>query len=109
MKPSTVLTKAKKLIEKGWCRETAAKNASGEAVDPLDKSACRWCAMGALERVRGYDGAITISPEDRYLSAACGVSSHPWSYISFNEDQTSKRPVLAAFDRAIKLAKSEGQ
>lgn len=109
MKPSTVLTKAKKLIEKGWCRGPAAKNARGEAVDPLDESACRWCMSGALDRALGYDRVLVVSAEDRYLSAACGVSSNPWSYITFNEAQTSKRPVLRAFDRAIKLAKSEGK
>ena len=101
MKPSTVLTKAKKLIEKGWCKGPMAKNARGEAVGPRSKAACQWCSFGAILAV-DY-GVGRLGAED-YLSRACGRS-----FILFNESQTSKRPVLRAFDRAIALAKSEGK
>lgn len=103
MKPSTVLKKARKLIERGWCKGPSAMNAAGEAVSPDSRSACRWCIYGALVRV-GKSAAVDGYVDD-YLTRAIGTNT----WFEFNETRRSKRPVLRAFDRAIKLAEKEGQ
>lgn len=101
MKPSTILKKARKLVERGWCRGVAAIDKSGAGVPPRSKSACRWCVSGAIQ-VYDRDEGFTICLD--FLARAVGSN-----IICFNDEQTNKRPVLRAFDRAIKLAISEGQ
>lgn len=101
MKPSTILKRARKLIEKGWCRGVAAVTKSGTPVLPRSKHACRWCVSGAIQvydRDDGFNACIN------YLSSAVGSN-----IICFNDEQTNKKPVLRAFDRAIALALKEGQ
>ena len=90
MKPSVVLTKAKKLIEKGWCRGVIAKNVNGKNY---------YSADGAIEKAG--------PPEKAEIYFRQAIERH--SIVLWNDHQTSKRPVLRAFDRAIKLAKSEGK
>lgn len=43
--------KAYELIERGWCREALARDTSGKHVGTNSKSACAWCAVGAIDRV----------------------------------------------------------
>lgn len=103
MKPSTILKRAKKLVERGWCKGALARDADGKRVHPFDKSARHWCAEGALQRAaeddcRGRGVALC------YLDRAAGGCDVGW----FNDRQRTRRPVLAAFDRAVELAIKEG-
>jgi hypothetical protein len=49
IKPSVILEQARVLVEKGWCQEFAAKNANGDSVAAISKSAVRFCPAGAIE------------------------------------------------------------
>lgn len=58
MKTSEILTSARATIadESRWTTEYLAVNAAGVEVEPTDDTACRWCAVGALDTV-GTRGA----------------------------------------------------
>src|SRR5271169_4952575 len=51
-KPLTrpIIERARALIadEDHWCRAALAKDVDGRQVDPTDKTARRWCAVGAI-------------------------------------------------------------
>ena len=49
VKPIDILVKAKEYLEQGWCQGDLAQDELGRAVDPLEPSACQWCAGGAIE------------------------------------------------------------
>jgi hypothetical protein len=52
MKTSTVLKRAKKLLEtKGWTQRTKAVDKHGAVVSPASRKATRFGALGAVERV----------------------------------------------------------
>ena len=92
MKPSTVLRKARKLIERGWCRWT--KKRRYRINGPM-----HYCSIGAIEAVGGNKQHKELLR--RVLG--CGI-------IAFNDDLDRRKPqVLRAFDRAIKLAEQEGR
>ena len=48
MKPSTVLKKARKLIERGWTKDALARDKNGGAHDYDYPTAVSWCAIGAI-------------------------------------------------------------
>jgi hypothetical protein len=54
-----MLTLAHAFIREGWCQGTVARDASDRPVAPESPFACRWSAVGALERV-------WAGHEDRY-------------------------------------------
>lgn len=92
MKPSTVLKKARKLIERGWCRYTKSRRFRVDG--PM-----HYCAIGAIEKAGGNTEHRDI------LRQAIGSG-----IVRFNDsDGRKKADVLRAFDRAIKLAVSEGK
>lgn len=45
--------RAARLVERGWCKGTAAVDSDGEAVRPNSRRAVRWCAFGAIAAHRG--------------------------------------------------------
>lgn len=46
-----------------WCQHDYAKSADGAPAEPLSASACRWCPVGAIERIYGTaNGAGVNSP-----------------------------------------------
>ena len=45
----TILERAAVLIERGWTQGHSARNSRGEAVEPTSRTACQWCAVGAIE------------------------------------------------------------
>ena len=46
----SVLERATQLLRKGWCQRVGARDAGGEQIDCLSKSAVQWCAVGAVEK-----------------------------------------------------------
>jgi hypothetical protein len=103
MKPSTILKRAKKLIERGWCKHTFATDADGKHVNPLGESARHWCVEGALLRIVNDDGALWDAAF-HYLGRSTGGRG----VAEFNDQQETSASVLEVFDRAIKLAIKEG-
>ena len=88
-----VLTEARRLIvEEGWTRGQMEKNG-------------RYCAVGAVLFAKRDDPkAPRVYP---LIYEAIGRTSEA-ELVGWNDAQPSKKPVVAAFDRAILLAKERG-
>jgi hypothetical protein len=106
-----VLSRARQLIAKGWTRGDMATSKDGRHTDPRSNTACRFCAMGAV--VRASADLTGDNLDDAYINKTTkGALDQLRELVGpsvgkFNDEQTSKRPVLAAFDQAI--AKLEAQ
>lgn len=105
-KAVAILEEARERIEKGWTQGAFARNSVGDAVNEDSEQACAWCVTGALM------AAPRIAVDDAarfYLHKAIAsiddASQH--SLASWNDapDRTQEE-VLAAFDAAIKIARS---
>ncbi len=91
-----------------WTTGTYARDASGVALPPYDKSACAWCGAGALYEAAGalnvrMDSVdIARSAMMRRLRAVTGTL--PRSLMAFNDEQMSHEPVAQLmFDAADDL------
>jgi hypothetical protein len=94
-----ILKAAKALItdEKNWAQGCIARSASGEEVGALNPTACRFCAVGAIQKVATDESRIPVI--DILRSLAKGS-------VSFFNDSHSHAEVLSLFDLAI--AHAEG-
>lgn len=94
---TALLIRARSFIERGWCRWTQARDADGVGIDPISERAVEWCAYGALVAAGLRNG------EYKGHSAVCRliVAIGDDSIGSFNNEQETVEPILAAFDRAI--------
>lgn len=96
------LVAARALIadEKRWTQREFARDETGIPVDPVDDSACAWCALGALSRV------LNCSPlgEDwSRVETLASVVTEDGLVVEVN-DTDGHAAVLAMFDRAIEAA-----
>ena len=98
-----ILIRARGFLERGWCQNTLARDADGNAIKPISEQAVAWCAIGAIDATR-VPGDPGVKPALLRLEAAIG--GEPIS--AFNDHQVTVWPVLAAFDRAIRSAGSSG-
>jgi hypothetical protein len=81
-----------------WTTAWYARDSNGAPVDPLDASACKWCALGALRHVTG--SANEIAP----AIAACRTAlmqQIPGESVNTLNDYSGHGAVLSMFDRAI--------
>jgi hypothetical protein len=101
-----VLSRARQLIAKpgGWNNEWVAIDKSGSWVSPCSPDARSFCAAGAVQRGVFDLGASSLA-EGKALKALRNALGG--NIAAFNDKQTSKRPVIAALDKAI--AKLEAQ
>lgn len=105
-----VLVAAYRLIVKGWTRHAMARNKDGCIVDYTSSEAVEFCSYGAISRAAGgttnphlvpLDVIATAREAARCLKVATRRTDIPaWQ----NAEKRTKRQVLAAFSRAIKLA-----
>lgn len=84
-------------IERGWCQNDFARDADGNAIDPKDPRACRWCVYGAsfsywAEKILENAGQAWF---DSNLLAV-------WNDMP----ERTHADVLELYDRAIALAES---
>ena len=92
------LTRAKALIEHGWCQDAFAKDEVGSEVEPLHPRACQWCIAGAfMKAVPGRESDCAII----FMRAA--RNSHDLTWWNDRPHRTYAQ-VLRVFDRAIALA-----
>jgi hypothetical protein len=102
-----ILVRARELLSKrgGWGKDLGAADKEGNEVATSDKTACKFCATGALDRaIYDLTGEIwaPVKPYAELLGfVGCGALEN------WNDERTSKRPVLALFSSAI--ARLEGQ
>ena len=52
-----VLERALAIIEnpERWAQGTYARHANGNPIGPLEENACRWCALGAIQKATGRE------------------------------------------------------
>ncbi|UTS52108.1 hypothetical protein [Synechococcus phage BUCT-ZZ01] len=99
------LIAAKDLIKdkKNWCRVNRAQNKKGQYVDPWHRSACQFCAVGAVQKVANYDNNIYTSPEVVLLN---NVSRQIFGRAVFMvNDEYGHDEVMQVFDKAIEKLK----
>lgn len=94
-----VLVEARGLIEKGWARGAFARYRNGKRTGSMDERACFFCVEGAI--CRAAFGTVYARREAmRAMQDATGRCD----LFRWNDAQSTKAPVLAAFDRAIEEA-----
>lgn len=109
MTPKEVLVKAKDLIadRRSWIQGTSAADHLGIPLAPEDPIACRFCSIGAIERVLS-----PLSPRENYRlkeQTLNEIESHISSphvigkLWRFNDSHTHEG-VMALFDKSIKEA-----
>lgn len=99
-----VLIKARALIENSvnWTKGAFARTAGGAMTSPNAPEACRFCSMGAVQKITGFDTEAQIhlyrAVGDRLWKGSNGVGA-----VSMNDDY-GHLCVLAMFDKAIEDA-----
>lgn len=106
MTPLEILILARAKVEQGWMQGIGALNADGVPIGAREPGACCWCVFGAIEAVIAPN-----DPEEAEAESFLREALPPKfdTLISkFNDDtETTRRDVLALFDRAIALATSQ--
>ncbi len=94
----------KTLVEKGWAKEFYAFTSNGVRCAGWNPDACRFCALGAVQSVRGAAAGL----QDGAYNALEAALPAGWTSIAmFNDAAESVDDVLALFDRAIEIAESK--
>ena len=99
MNTKEVLIKARELISdpNNWTAHAYARDAKGERVEINSPAACKFCALGAVQRVIGR-------PHDPSLSRKAWNALHEqtsdYSVASVNDNE-GHAAVMEMFDKAI--------
>ena len=99
-----VYDKAWKLLKgMGWCRDESAVDQNGHDVPPDSRFACKFCAIGSLERVYGediYDDEKIVSRVRHQLLGAILATTKFHTIPDWNDDkQTTKAKVIGLLKR----------
>ena len=105
------LRKALALIRKGWIGWLSdgrmvpmAVDGRGRQVEPENRRACRFCSLGALERVVGREETLT---HPAYYAIREVIGGRGFSVGAWNDAPGRKKSeVIAAFKKAIRLAEA---
>ena len=85
MKPSQYL-------RKGWVRNNLAVNRIGDAVEPYDKKACRWCILGSLDASYHNGGIASDTRNEIEEELLCELKPMGYEYIEdYNDDENRKQ------------------
>lgn len=100
MKISTVLSKARALIEnpEHWGTRFFSVDKNGHTVGEKSDTAYKFCARGALMRFAGYE-----SQAEKFLEAIGG------EHVGHFNNNATHEEVMMAFDFAILAAKDAGK
>ena len=112
------LEKARDLIsdKDNWCQNYASLDEKGHFASPRGKDAVRWCATGAIEKVRHHrtpkgDAYQSLSDElYQDLPTSGNFFIQPCSIEDLNDDNSTghtHRRVIGVFNRTIKRLKKE--
>lgn len=98
-----LLEQARELIIVGWTRDHPAKDKDGNRTCVYGDEACRFCALGAADRVsRNIEGgysALAFYLRQNLPEGYSVVSEYN------DERQTQKRDIVRLYNRAIKFLK----
>jgi len=99
-----VLTEARHLIANGWTQRTPARGKRGLRVSPFGRYACQFCAIGAMVRA-----SKSLYCHEGASSTLVANLPGSWeSIVRFNDDErTTQKMVLEAFDKAIQSLPGE--
>lgn len=114
-----VLTKARALIEKGWTQGTNARQKNNRETSPQSKTACKFCAIGAMVREANLESLF--SRDRRSLATRLDhalAKVHPEfipdednslrAIAQFNDlPTTTKEQILEVYDHAIRQASAD--
>ena len=102
MTPKEVLIRGKERLERGWCRETSARDASGNHSYPESPDAVSFCVFGAMhEREDPYASDRARELIRRVLGAKLGDGA----IASYNDTPgRTKEEILTLVGKAINLA-----
>lgn len=91
-----VLRKAREVIAnpEHWTRGAYAKDVNGNEVNFAGKTACKFCAAGAIFRAHGGNYAIQALTAELPKTSNTVITFNDWSRRKHSE-------VLALYDRAI--------
>jgi len=99
-----ILERALAIIEdpERWTQGAYARHANGNPIGPLEENACRWCALGALEKAG--DDPVSLDA----LYALNNVSGQMGGLTPHDlNDQRSHADVVEMFKRAIAACEQE--
>lgn len=91
-----ILRKARALIAKGWTRRAYERGRGTKT---------RYCSSGAIRAVVGTTADPRFNEASDVVERESGMT---YGLPAWNDRQKSKKPVLAAFDRAIKKLETSG-
>lgn len=105
MTPRERLSEIKRLINSGWSKGAFARDAGGQEVHPVDKTAQSWCVVGAMHKVSPYstDKGV-VEALKRALERKQGKEcDHPELDLErFNdEDDMTKQDIIALIEQAV--------
>ena len=103
-----VLTDARALlrVRGAWTQHHNARDSSGIPTDPTDPNACKFCALGAMQRAFGLtDEApfVTAKPITDILTLALprrAISIPEWN----DQPSRTRRDVVNLYTRALEIA-----
>ncbi|UTS52109.1 hypothetical protein [Synechococcus phage BUCT-ZZ01] len=103
------LIAAKQLIEdeKNWCQGVRAQDAEGWMTEPYESSACRFCAIGAIQKVKDCRDNIHIyeCSEVQLLDSLVVKNDPSFHAIYQINDTRGHKAVIEFFDKAIQQLK----
>jgi len=98
------LLRARELILRGWCKYNRAVNTSGNHIEPWNRNAVAWCALGAIDAVLGryvdeYD--CPVRDLAKHITDWRGDSAGPICKVADYNNMSDKESVITLFDAAI--------
>jgi hypothetical protein len=113
--PAAMLSEARGLLGRGWCRGAQARDANGEAVPAWDEAATSWSLLGALlaawhlqQGIEVEEDVVAHSMDARALgdaTVALGAVTGSISLDRWNDEPgRTAAEVIAVVDEAIASA-----
>jgi hypothetical protein len=108
-----VIKKARKLITKScnWTKGCTARDKNDGSVNPYDKNAVKFCAIGAIHRMSKTDYSILITIKDKFERIVISKSRYAklskYPFMGGWNDSSTHRNVLRGFDKLISKLEEE--
>lgn len=106
MTPVEILTAARDLVARGWCQGTMARTRHGCPTAWTLPDAASFCSVGAVQAAAGASEGESVYEAFEFFADVIDRARIPkWN----DAPGRTQAEVVAAFDRAIELAKAEVQ